>query len=197
MEGAGPDLSLPEAAVLLGTSVEGVRRRIKAGRINAFHDARGRLRIRASLNPAHEGLDPSRNLAEVWEELKTAKHKLAEASANSEELQRELDMAHFHRREAQVELESLQNETRDLNQELATAREALEQTQKELASMWRVMSSRKQPASQLAQMADGNEAFDLPPTRIGLDQERSRIRDQIDRARELSKRRRWPWAQAS
>ena len=188
---------MPEAAVLLGTSVESVRRRIKNGRINAFRDNRGRLRIRVSLDSAHEGSAPTRNIAELWEELKAAKNQLAEASASSEELQRELDIAHFHRREAQAGLESLQNEARDLNQELTTAREALEHTQAELASMWRVMSSRKQPVSQLAQMADGNEAFDLPPTRIGLDSERSRIRGQIDRARELSKRRRWPWMQAS
>ena len=102
MEGAGPELTLPEAAVLLGTSVESVRRRIKTGKIRAFRDTRGRLRIRASLDSAHEEPEPTRNMAELWEELKAAKHQLAEASSSSEKLQRELDMAHFHRREAQA-----------------------------------------------------------------------------------------------
>ena len=82
--------------------------------------------------------------------------------------------------------------------ELETARTALQHTQQELASMWRVMSARRQrSAPSLTGMTNGDEAFDLPPQRDRLERERSRIQDQIARVRDLSKRRRWPWPQAS
>ena len=107
-------------------------------------------------------------------------------------------MAHYNRREAQRELQIIQSQAQDLKEELETARQALEHTQGELASMWRVMSSRKDRAvTDLASMTDGNEAFDLPPSRDILETERSRIQGQIARVRDLSRRRRWPWPQAS
>jgi chromosome segregation ATPase len=183
---------------LLGTSVESVRRRIKAGKIDAFYDARGRVRIHASLpsSAAEEGL--SSNLAGLWDELKATRSNLIAATAEARELRRELDLAHFHRREAQHELQSQHNEALELRDELETARQALEHTQNEMASMWRVMSSRRQAATQdLTDMTDGNEAFDLPPSHNGLTSERARIQSQISRIRDLSKRRRWPWPQAS
>jgi chromosome segregation ATPase len=194
-EGGGPELTLPEAAVLLGTSVESVRRRIKAGRIDAFYNERGRLRVRASLSPATAA---ATELATLLEELKASRHDLATASTEAESLRQELGLAHFHRREAQQELLSIQNEAQGLRDELDTARQALEHTQGELAAMWRVMSTRREQAGHnFAGMTDGNEAFDLAPGLDRLDSERSRIQGQIARVRELSKRRRWPWPQAS
>ncbi len=187
---------MPEAAVLLGTSVESVRRRIKAGKISAFHDHRGRVRIHTTLPTAEEPI-PAPRLTELWDELKVTRQNLAAASLEAEELRQELGLAHFHRREAQQEAQGLQNETRELCNELETARQALEHTQNELASMWRVMSSRRDRTPQsLTSLAGGNEAFDLP-SHDGLQGERSRIQSQIARVRDLSKRRRWPWPQAS
>ena len=195
-EGAGPELTLPEAAVLLGTSVESVRRRIKAGKISAFHDHRGRLRIRTAIPP--EGVDANApNLAELWTELKAAKQNLAAALSETQQLHEELGLAHFHRREAQQEVQALQEQATELTDELRTTREQLDHTQQELAALWRVMSARGERARHLADMADGNEAFDLPRARTALDDERSRIQGQIARVRDLSKRRRWPWPQAS
>lgn len=196
-EGGGPELTLPEAAVLLGTSVESVRRRIKAGRIQAFRDDRGRVRIRASVPASETEPAEAASLNSLWEELKLTKQELAAATSQTEELRQELGLAHFHRREAQQELQSLQNQTQELRDELETARQALEHTQNELASMWRVMSSRKERASQRFGVTDGNEAFDLAPGRDRLESERSRIQGQITRVRDLSRRRRWPWPQAS
>ncbi len=197
-DGDGPELTLPEAAVLLGTSVESVRRRIKSGRIVAFHDARGRVRIQASLSPVIEPQSPASGLSEPWDELRTARQGLTSALSGSGELRRELDLAHFHRRQAQQELQGLQAETHGLQEELETARQELQHTRQDLAAMWRVMSSRNQRADgQLSRMTDGNEAFDLPPSRHNLEIERSRIKTQIDRVRDVSKRRRWPWPRAS
>lgn len=189
---------MPEAAVLLGTSVESVRRRIKAGKINAFYDARGRVRIHASLPSGAAGQEMPPNMAGLWDELKAAKSDFAAAVSEAQQLRQELGLAHFHRREAQQDLEGLQNQSQQLQEELETTRQALEHTQNELASMWRVMSSRKERTeSGLTRMTDGNEAFDLPPALNSLASERSRIQSQITRIRDLSKRRRWPWPQAS
>ncbi len=196
VEDGGRDLTLPEAAVLLGTSVESVRRRIKTGRISAFRDARGRLRIRTSLAEAPD--EAATSMASLWNELKAAKQELTAALSASDELQRELGLAHYHRREAQQESQSLESEKENLQEELDMARAELEHTRQELASLWRVMSSRNQRTeSSLSDMSDGNEAFDLPPSRDSLEVERSRIKGQIDRVRDLSRRRRWPWPQAS
>jgi chromosome segregation ATPase len=180
--------------VLLGTSVESVRRRIKTGKLHAFHDHRGRLRVRASLpsSPA----EPTAHIAELWEELKVTKGRLTAAASEAHELRQELGLADFHRREAQEELQSLLVESAELHEELATARDALKHTQDELAAMWRVMSSRQQRDG-LTKLSNGNEAFDMGPAGGRFESERSRIQEQISRVRDLSKRRRWPWPQAS
>jgi hypothetical protein len=197
-EGSGPELTLPEAAVLLGTSVESVRRRIKAGRLTAFHDKRGRVRIRVSLSTSPEADGAEATVAELWAELKATKQNLATASSQVQGMRREVELAHTNRREAQQELEALLEETQELRDELTEARDSLDHSQRELTSLWRVMSSRKgRSASSLTEMTEGNEAFDLPPSRGRLDSERSRIQDQISRVRGLSRRRRWPWPQAS
>jgi chromosome segregation ATPase len=182
--------------VLLGTSVESVRRRIKAGKIQAFHDQRGRLRVKASIPAGSEAA--STNLAELWEEVKATRAQLATSTFAAHELRRDLDLAHLHRHEAQQALEDLQTQSNDLRDELETAREALKHTQGELAAMWRVMSARQDRAGQgLTSLSNGNEAFDMAPGRNNLNTERSRIQEQISRVRNLSRRRRWPWPQAS
>lgn len=183
---------------MLGTSVESVRRRIKAGKIDASYDTRGRVRIHASIPSGAVGQTWPSNMAGLWDELKATRTNLAVSAAEAQDLRQELNLAHFHRREAQQELQGLHNETLELREELDTTRQALERTQNELASMWRVMSSRRQAATQdLTDMTDGNEAFDLPPSHRALTSERARIQGQISRIRDLSKRRRWPWPQAS
>jgi excisionase family DNA binding protein len=195
-EGGSAELTLPEAAVLLGTSVQSVRRRIKKGKIQAFRDDRGRVRIRPSI-PTTDETAESVSVASLWEELKLTKHELATAASEAENLRQELGVAHFQRREAEQEMESLQNETQELRDELETAQQALDHVQGELASMWRIMSSRRERGSQRFGATDGNEAFDLAPDRDRLESERSRIQTQITRVRELSRKRRWPWPQAS
>jgi predicted nucleic acid-binding Zn-ribbon protein len=173
-----------------------VRRRIKDGRIAAFRDERGRVRVRASLPP--ETAAPNPQISQLWDELKAARQGQAETTAEAHQLRQELGLAHFHRREAQQELQSLQNETEELRDELENTRHALEHTQGELASMWRVMSARKERSGEsLGDMTDGNEAFDLPQRSGRFETERSRIQGQISRVRDLSRRRRWPWPQAS
>jgi excisionase family DNA binding protein len=199
-EGGGPELTLAEAAALLGTSVESVRRRIKAGQIRAFRDERGRVRIVATVSPPPGFSLPSvepedateANIGRLWQELKAAKHDLEESLSEqdrirnrSEDLRRDLNQA---RSEAQV-----------LQDELDNTREALDHTLGELASMWRVMSSRTErlQQAQATRLTDGNEAFDLSRGRADMSEERLRIQNQISRVRDLSRRRRWPWPQAS
>ena len=196
-EGGGRDLTLPEAAVLLGTSVDSVRRRVRAGKIEAFYDERGRVRIRASL-PGLDEAALARESALIHKELQAANQNLAAASSEAEAMRRELGLAHFHRREAQQALQTLQDEAQELRDELDTARQALEHTQDELASMWRVMSARKERSGpHFAGMTHGNEAFDLAPSHDRLGSERARVQNQIAQVRDLARRRRWPWPQAS
>jgi excisionase family DNA binding protein len=195
-EGGGPDLTLPEAAVLLGTSVQSVRRRIKKGKIAAFRDERGRIRIKASL-PTADGPAENTSVTSLWEELKLKTQELTSAAAEVEDLRQELAVAHFERHESHRELQSLQLESQELRNELETANQAVEHIQAELAAMWRIMSSRKEREGQRFGFTDGNEAFDLSPDRERMESERSRIQNQISRVRDLSRKRRWPWPQAS
>src|SRR5262249_60460793 len=44
-EGCGPEMSLTEAAAVLGASVASVRRRVAEGVIPAYRDTKGRIRI--------------------------------------------------------------------------------------------------------------------------------------------------------
>lgn len=120
-EGGGPALTLAEAATLLGTSVDSVRRRVKAGQIRAFHDERGRVRIVATLEPppgepAHEAIEVREvaNVHRLREELKTLR----------------------------LELDTLLAERHELARELEDTREALRRSKDEIAAMWRILSAR-------------------------------------------------------
>jgi seryl-tRNA synthetase len=203
-EGGGPELTLPEAAVLLGTSVESVRRRIKAGQIRAFHDERGRVRIVATVTPPEgiSGVEPEeqpQELGRLWQELKDTRRDLDLARAEMERLRQELGLAGSQASERERDLLRAQEEVLDLTRELEAAREALQHTQDELASLWRVMASRRERAGVVQRfgVTDGNEAFDLRVGASNMAHERERIQAQIDRVRDLSRRRRWPWPQVS
>jgi hypothetical protein len=206
-EGGGPELTLPEAAVLLGTSVESVRRRIKAGQIRAFHDERGRVRIVATVTPP-PGLDlleepleaeQEDGVARLWEELKAARASLDDTVAENVDLRERLAQIYQSSEEMRRELNQTRSEAQVLQDELDNAREALEYTQGELAAMWRVMSSRAERLERAHSLGltDGNEAFDLSRGHAAMTEERLRIQTQISRVRDLSRRRRWPWPQAS
>jgi predicted RNase H-like nuclease (RuvC/YqgF family) len=206
-EGSGPELTLPEAAVLLGTSVESVRRRIKAGQIRAFHDERGRVRIVATVTPPkglalpeqpHEQ-EQQPGLARLWQELKAARNSLDDTVAENVDLRERLARVYDRSEDMRRELNQTRSEAQVLQDELDNAREALEYTQGELASMWRVMSSRTERMERAHSLGltDGNEAFDLSRGHAGMSEERLRIQAQISRVRDLSRRRRWPWPQAS
>jgi chromosome segregation ATPase len=148
--------------------------------------------------PPETSATPAPQLDQIWNELKAARWAQSQTETEAQKLREELELAHFHRREAQHELRLLQVQTHELQEELETARHALEHSQGELAAMWRVMSARKERVgASLGDMTDGNEAFDLPQSGSKYEDQRSRIQSQIARARDLSRRRRWPWPQAS
>lgn len=201
LEGSGPELTLPEAAALLGTSVQSVRRRIQAGRLRAFRDGRGRVRVMASLPaerpvaPRPAAPEPNAEEAKLREALAATKDELERTRIEVSGLKVDLGLAQMMRRSAQAELEQAEARVRDLREELETMREALEYSEAQLASLWRVASTRRERAEQ-AFITHGNEAFDLPPDRSGLDSERARIQSQIAQVRDLSRRRRWPGQQA-
>ena len=205
-EGSGPELTLPEAAVLLGSSVDSVRRRIKSGQIRAFYDERGRVRIVAAVTPPERLDQPKQpheeaaNLPRLWEELKATKTELDRSQSETAALRERLNLAFVRSDDMRRELTHAQTEAEDLQAELDNARHALEHTQGELASMWRVMSSRTERMEQGQRfgVTDGNEAFDLRRGIAGMSEERIRIQAQISQVRDLSRhRRRWPWPQAS
>lgn len=201
LEGSGPELTLPEAAALLGTSVQSVRRRIKAGKLHAFRDGRGRVRVMASLPaerpvaPRPAAPKPNTEVAQLRQALGATKDELERTRIEVSGLKVDLGLAQTMRRSAQEELEQAEAQVRDLREELETLREALEYSEAQLASLWRVASARRERAEP-AFIPQSNEAFDLPPDRSGLDSERARIQSQIAQVRDLSRRRRWPGQQA-
>jgi len=206
-EGGGPELTLPEAAVLLGTSVESVRRRIKAGQIRAFHDERGRVRIVATVTPPPELAelalpeyeDAASNVGALWEQLKATKSDLDQTNAENDGLRDRLSQVYNRAEDMRQELNVARSEAQVLQDELDNTRQALDHTLGELASMWRVMSTRtaRMERAQTFGLTGGNEAFDLSRGRSDMSEERLRIQNQISRVRDLSRRRRWPWPQAS
>jgi len=165
-EGGGPELTLAEAATLLGSSVETVRRRIKAGQIRAFHDDRGRIRISASVTYTPDGAFETdavgaEAIARMWKELKAVHEQLDLSRAEEARLQMELD----------------------------AAEKALEYTKAEVANLWQVMTSRN--LKQAARKA--TEEVHEGPKVLDLAEQRTRIRTKIADVRELARRRRWPW----
>jgi excisionase family DNA binding protein len=167
-EGGGPQLTLAEAAALLGSSVDSVRRRIKAGQIRAFRDRRGRIRVDASVtydtSEEEEFQDAdSEAVGRLWEELKQVRAKLEE---------------------------SVSENARLLN-ELQATENALEYTKAEVANLWRAMTTRTARQTQIEYSAppvDNAAVLDFAL-------ERSRIQGKIADVRSLARRRKWPWPQ--
>jgi excisionase family DNA binding protein len=168
-EGGGPQLTLAEAAALLGSSVDSVRRRIKAGQIRAFRDRRGRIRVDASVtyDPFEEDYVPdatdSEAVGRLWEELKQVRAKLEESETENARL---------------------------LN-ELQATENALEYTKTEVANLWRAMTTRNVRQTQIeypSPTVDHTVVLDFA-------QERHRIQGKIADVRSLARRRKWPWPQ--
>ncbi len=172
-EGRGAELTLPEAATLLGASVDMVRRRIEAGeagKVQAFHDEHGRIRISASviLTPggaeAEEPAD-AESMAQLWSELKAVHEQLASSRAEEARLQEELEAAEM----------------------------ALEYTMTEVANLWRVMTTRNLRQAARKASHESHEAGKI----ITLAEQRLRIRAKVADVRTLVRRRKWPWSLVS
>ena len=166
-QGGGPELTLPEAAMLLGSSVDTVRRRIKAGHIRAFHDDRGRIRISASVTYTPDGgvtedAADAEALASMWNELKSMRGQLDLSRAEEARLQ----------------------------EELAAAEKALQYTKAEVANLWRVITTRslKQAARRASDVSHETAKI------LDLAEQRSRIRAKVADVREIARRRKWPWS---
>ena len=167
-EGGGPQLTLAEAAALLGSSVDSVRRRIKAGRIRAFRDRRGRIRVDASVtyDPFEEEdlLDAdSEAISRLWDELKQVRAKLEES----------------------------ESENLRLHDELKATENALEYTKTEVANLWRAMTTRNVRQTQIEYTAPPINHTVV----LDFAQERNRIQGKIADVRSLARRRKWPWPQ--
>lgn len=168
-DGGSPQLTLAEAASLLGWSVDSVRRRLKTGQIRAFRDRRGRIRVDASVKYDPEEDDVSDDATEaeaverLWQELNEARALLAQAAA----------------------------ETSRLRNELQATENALEYTKTEVANLWRAMTTRDG--------RHGSPEYTSSPIRhstvLDFAQERSRIQSKIADVRSLARRRKWPWPQ--
>jgi hypothetical protein len=169
MEGSGPRLTLAEAASLLGSSVESVRRRIKAGQLHAYRDSKGRIRVNASVtydateDEALAGSD-SETVQLLYEEMKVLRQQLSAVSDENERL---------------------------LN-DLQAAETSLEYTKTELANLWRVMTTRNARQAKNEAQADELERSAV----LDFAQERTRIQRKISDVRNIARRRKWPWLQA-
>ncbi len=141
-EGGSPQLTLAEAATLLGSSVGSVRRRIRAGQIRAFKDSKGRIRINASVTYAPE-VEPL----------------LEDAAATSETVSR----LWYELKEVRDELVDARSTNRRLRDELEATEAALEYTKGEVANLWAVMTSRNQ--SRQAEPSG-------PPSRLSVERQR-------------------------
>jgi hypothetical protein len=167
-EGGGPQLTLTEAAALLGSSVESVRRRLKTGQVRAFRDRRGRIRVDASVTydpmdePPGTATD-SEAVALLWEELKEARGKLERAETENARL---------------------------LN-DLQATENALEYTKAEVANLWRAMTMRNVQQTQV----DYAPRSLNQGTVLDFAHERTRIQGKIADVRNLARRRKFPWLQ--
>jgi hypothetical protein len=169
-EGGGSQLTLTEAAALLGSSVENVGRRIKAGTIRTFRDRRGRLRVNASVTYDVDDGDvvpeesDSEAVARLWEELKHARARIEEMEAENGRLQNELQ----------------------------ATENALEYTKVEVANLWRAMTTRNVRQARIdyappAALSESNV--------LDFAQERTRIQGKIADVRSLARRKKFPWVQ--
>jgi hypothetical protein len=110
-EGSGLELTLTEAAALLGTTTQTLRRRIQRDEIQTRRDSRGRLRVIPLLGVSADLADAATEdaqatVARLFEELKRVRHDLAQVQARHDALQTELDGAKEALNWAQEELSS-------------------------------------------------------------------------------------------
>ena len=177
-EGCGPELSITEAAAVLGASVQSVRKRIAAGLIPAYRDAHGRVRIvpRVGL-PGEASFDSetSSMVGRLLQDLKSTRQQLSQAV----------------------------HERAGLIKDKAAAEQALEHTKEELSAMWRLLSARTssetqaptatKPAAEIQPAEVPTRVINISPARLNV----SKIQLQVTAVRKLAKRRRWPWALVS
>lgn len=162
----GSDLTLAEAAALLGSSVETVRRRVEAGHIRALRDKSGHIRVSASVTytPGGELVEDTADaeaLARMWHEVRSLQEQLERSRAEEARLQAELD----------------------------AAEKALAYTKNEVANLWHVMTTRN--LKQAARRA--TEVSHETAKALNLAEQRTRIRAKVADVREIARRRRWPW----
>jgi excisionase family DNA binding protein len=86
--GAGPELTLAEAAAALGVSVQTVRRLIQQGKLQATRTASGRLRVSPSLGQDQPG---AHQLTDLWQELKRLSALLQATRAERDALSAEVE----------------------------------------------------------------------------------------------------------
>lgn len=94
-EGSGLELTLTEAAALLGTTTQTLRRRIQRDEIQTRRDSRGRVRVIPLLGVSAEltestAEDAQATVARLFEELKRARQDLAHVQAQCDALRDEL-----------------------------------------------------------------------------------------------------------
>jgi len=94
-DGSGLELTLTEAAALLGTSTQTLRRRIERDEIQTRRDSRGRLRVIPLLGVSAELVestvdDAQATVARLFEELKRVRQDLVIAKSQRDALEEEL-----------------------------------------------------------------------------------------------------------
>jgi hypothetical protein len=97
-DGSGLDLTLTEAAALLGTTTQTLRRRIQRDEIQTRRDSRGRLRVIPLLGVSAEFVpggsqDTKETVARLFDELKRTRQDLAQARSERDALRGELVQA--------------------------------------------------------------------------------------------------------
>jgi hypothetical protein len=110
-EGSGLDLTLTEAAALLGTTTQTLRKRIQRDEIQTRRDAHGRLRVIPLLGVSAELAedavqDAQATVARLFEEMKRLRQDLAQVLSERDALSAELTGAREALAWAQDELTS-------------------------------------------------------------------------------------------
>jgi hypothetical protein len=97
-EGSGLELTLTEAAALLGTTTQTLRRRIQRDEIQTRRDSHGRLRVIPLLGVSSDLAESAVNdaqatVARLFEELKRVREDLSQAKTERDDLREELSCA--------------------------------------------------------------------------------------------------------
>ncbi len=165
--GGAQSLPAPEASALLDEVIES--QGLDAGPIRAFQDGHGRIHISTTLTYTPE--EP----AEGPPEGEAASRMWTELKSTREELN------------------ASKAESARLEEELEAAEAALAYTKAEVANLWRVMTSRNFQNAARKAVRESTETARI----IEISDQRSRIRNKIADAREIARRRKWPWTLVS